>query len=1228
MKRFVVNFYDLFYFSFLFCIFKSNVVQISSNGEYPKSIILNNGNIIIIYDQNFLTYNPETNENITQLPISIIPTESMKVFNMAKLNNGNIIVLINNEINIFNNEGYYIDAYIPVNTDEYDFSSKNTFSILPIPQLNSNSFIISFISLNNDKIIYHYYFSDVQSSTIIYKSHNILNKLGNIVQSSGNIECSDIDGNKFICFFIYMNYPINQLTNNIFLYSNLEKFEINSPFIDAYDGTMVHVAKDEINNFVCCYISFNQKTYCTNYIYSENSFNKNIQIIEGSFFNTYTFELKYLGNDIFILISLITPNFIYYFMDKNINIIGEQFSVSNELNGYTNSFSLIYLNNEIRFIFDISGQGIYINDKINICFCQNFNITSKSSIDEKNVNVDFVNHYIGTCNKIQFKDLTQLNNDIGKIYYLEDDRDSEITIESEINFLENEVYFLSKFQFNKIIELKYKIFDSSQNTEINQICTLSIIAEITENNEESDITVILTNDTIEDFVENLNATINNTDKNKTIIYEGDNYDSQINQIRNENPSNNNNNKGLKNNYSYIDFSQCEYILRNHYKIFLPETLTFVEIDINREEINQITDQIEYACYDSKGNLLDLSLCEGTIIYVTYQIKNTSNINLATVSYYIDKGIDVFNINDPFFNDICYPFSTEDGRDIILEDRRKEIFQNISLCEENCEYSSFSLENLTITCACNVKTKINTKITPNFFYKGFKSIFINSNFQVVKCYKLVFTIIGKKGNIGFWIFFILTISHFPFYIWLCIRKIKPLINYIDKVYNLHIVNPPKKKDVNIVLEEKKSKENKKDKKIYKDYISKIISVNSKELEKRENKKIKEFYNQKRSVIGNFGSNNNFFLNQKEEKNNYEFEYDDDDNNNDIFDEINIDKNNPRKKEKRLTFKKNSAKSSASTISSYELKYNQDKRRKNLLLENNNEKLKIQKKKSKKLNNNEDTKNSEKISVYSKSPLRPKLQYTTHSTTENIMNTINIETIQKENPEKIPSNDYLNDLNYEESLIYDNRTFWKIYYLNLLTKQSILNTFLFKSPFELKYIRIIMFIFGNSLDFALNALFFFQSAISKRYHYEGKLGYLFDLQNSLYINIISTFSGFLIGIFFSLLNNSKGSFEKLFNDKNKNPKLEKYKSILKCMKIKLIFFIIIEFLLILFFWYYVTAFCAVYHSSQKSWAIGGLNSFLLSMITPFLIALILTILRKIAMKKKIKCLFNLSNWFYDL
>ena len=83
-----------------------------------------------------------------------------------------------------------------------------------------------------------------------------------------------------------------------------------------------------------------------------------------------------------------------------------------------------------------------------------------------------------------------------------------------------------------------------------------------------------------------------------------------------------------------------------------------------------------------------------------------------------------------------------------------------------------------------------------------------------------------------------------------------------------------------------------------------------------------------------------------------------------------------------------------------------------------------------------------------------------------------------------------------------------------------------------------------------------------------------------------------------------------------------------KKKIIFFIIIELLFMLFFWYYVTAFCEVYKASQKSWATGGLTSFILSLFTPFLISLILTLIRLMSMKNKSKCCFNLSIWFYDI
>ena len=49
------------------------------------------------------------------------------------------------------------------------------------------------------------------------------------------------------------------------------------------------------------------------------------------------------------------------------------------------------------------------------------------------------------------------------------------------------------------------------------------------------------------------------------------------------------------------------------------------------------------------------------------------------------------IQDPFFNDICFEYTSENGKDVTLEDRRKEYYQNVSFCEEGCEYQGVNLE---------------------------------------------------------------------------------------------------------------------------------------------------------------------------------------------------------------------------------------------------------------------------------------------------------------------------------------------------------------------------------------------------------------------------------------------------------------------------------------------------------------------------------------------------------
>ena len=79
----------------------------------------------------------------------------------------------------------------------------------------------------------------------------------------------------------------------------------------------------------------------------------------------------------------------------------------------------------------------------------------------------------------------------------------------------------------------------------------------------------------------------------------------------------------------------------------------------------------------------------------------------------------------YYNDICYSYSTEDGTDIILSDRKNEFnYNNMSLCESNCTYKGYNAETKTATCQCEAKTKasllddiINNKdvLVKKFFY---------------------------------------------------------------------------------------------------------------------------------------------------------------------------------------------------------------------------------------------------------------------------------------------------------------------------------------------------------------------------------------------------------------------------------------------------------------------------------------------------------------------------------
>ena len=67
-------------------------------------------------------------------------------------------------------------------------------------------------------------------------------------------------------------------------------------------------------------------------------------------------------------------------------------------------------------------------------------------------------------------------------------------------------------------------------------------------------------------------------------------------------------------------------------------------------------------------------------------------------------VELYNIEDPFFNDICFQFKSEIEADMTLDDRRQEYYINKSLCEDNCYIEKLIIKDNTVksVCSCNLK----------------------------------------------------------------------------------------------------------------------------------------------------------------------------------------------------------------------------------------------------------------------------------------------------------------------------------------------------------------------------------------------------------------------------------------------------------------------------------------------------------------------------------------------
>ena len=204
------------------------------------------------------------------------------------------------------------------------------------------------------------------------------------------------------------------------------------------------------------------------------------------------------------------------------------------------------------------------------------------------------------------------------------------------------------------------------------------------------------------------------------------------------------NNSIENNtISSIDLGDCEQALRRENNINDDDTLLISKIDVLSE--TALTPLVDYAVYDSMGRPLDMSVCLNSDIRISYPILNTDTIQFERAYELSSLGYDLYNPEDPFYNDKCAPFANN-LVDVPLKDRREEFYIEVPFCGSNCRYEGINYTTSKVNCNCSVDER---EVKQKMKFSSFgEELFDQTNLLLFPCYNQI-TIDNIKSNIGFY-----------------------------------------------------------------------------------------------------------------------------------------------------------------------------------------------------------------------------------------------------------------------------------------------------------------------------------------------------------------------------------------------------------------------------------------------------------------------------------------------
>ena len=466
---------------------------------------------------------------------------------------------------------------------------------------------------------------------------------------------------------------------------------------------------------------------------------------------------------------------------------------------------------------------------------------------------------------------------------------------------------------------------------------------------------------------------------------------------------------------------------------------------------------------------------------------------------------MYDPNDEYYTDQCYPSTTDSGTDILINDRQNEYnSNNMSICENSCTLTKYETDSKKANCECGVKSKqlvISELINQtDLLSYNFTTKSQSSNMITMKCYYTLFTKSGLIKNIGSYIL-LFTIILF---------LISGILFY---KCGYHLLEDEIKEIMNTKEENSKQGLN----------IIKTIEIPNKKGYNTTNNKIKKAKT----------------------------------------------KNGKKKKIKK---------------------------KKNLKISQIN---KIQT-----IGNNS--------SEIPKSFAKLETNINEHK--------LHSKNIQQNIQNSIIYTDYeMNSFSYKEAINYDKRSLCKYYISLIRIKQLFIFSFCPMKDYNSRIVKIDLFFLAFCIYCFINCLFFDEKTIHKIYEDEGSYNFVYLGPYSTYSFIISQ-TLFTFVKYFSL---SDKNISEIKMEKSLDLSYDIRYKVEKCIKLKYTCFYILSILFLSFFWYYLSSFGAVYQNTQIYLIKNILISFAFSMLYPFVINLLPSILRIYSLNNKDnECIYKLS------